>query len=206
MPQVEKIAPAKRGGALLVHLSDQSLVRLSAEAVLELGLKVGDELDAAALERVSAVALTERVRKSALGMISVVALSTAELCRRLERKGYPQAEAEAAVKWLESMGVLDDRAYAEGLAAKYAAAGVSRRACAQKMREKGVERELIDGALESYPEPDAALDRLVQKALRGRTPDRETQQKLVASLARKGFCYEDIRAALRRVGQEPEEQ
>ena len=51
----------------------------------------------------------------------------------------------------------------------------------------------------------AQLDDIVEKALRGRAPDREGQAKLIASLARKGFRYEDIRAALCRVDPEGED-
>ncbi|MBR3692819.1 MAG: RecX family transcriptional regulator [Clostridia bacterium] len=202
---MDKMAPAKRGGAILLHLSDGSLLRLSPDAVVELGIAVGKELSEAELAALDARRVSEQTRKSAVNIISVTSVSCAELRRRLLRKGYPESECDAAVEWLCDMGVVDDAAFAAGLAAKYAAAGVSLRAAGQKMREKGLPRETVEEALAEYPEPDAAIDRAVEKALRGEIPTREQAAKLTASLARKGFRYEDIRAALRRHGTEDDD-
>ncbi|MBQ3095901.1 MAG: regulatory protein RecX [Clostridia bacterium] len=199
------MSPAKRGGAILLHLSDGSVTRLSPSAVVELGITAGCEIGEEMRSEIDALRISEQTRRSAVNIISVTSVSASELKKRLLRKGYPEGECEAAVGWLCDLGVLDDAVFAEGLAAKYAEAGVSLRAAAEKMREKGLPREQIEAALAEYPAPDAALDRLVEKALRGRAPDREGQAKLIASLARKGFRYEDIRAALRRVDPEGED-
>ncbi|MBR6555829.1 MAG: regulatory protein RecX [Clostridia bacterium] len=195
---VDKMSPAKRGGAILLHLSDGSVTRLSPSAVVELGITAGCEIGEEMRAEIDALRISEQTRKTAVNIISVTSVSSAELKKRLLRKGYPEGECEAAVGWLCDLGVLDDAVFAEGLAAKYADAGTSLRAAAEKMREKGVPRDLIEAALADYPDPDGALDHLVAKALRGREPGRETQAKIIASLARKGFRYEDIRAALRR--------
>lgn len=199
---VDKMSPAKRGGAILLHLSDGSVTRLSPSAVVELGITVGCEIGEEMRAEIDALRISEQTRKTAVNIISVTSVSTSELKKRLLRKGYPEGECEAAVGWLCDLGVLDDVVFAEGLAAKYAEAGVSLRAAAEKMREKGVPRDLIEAALAEYPAPDDALDRLVEKALRGRGSSREMQAKVIASLARKGFRYEDIRAALRRADPE----
>lgn len=199
---VDKMSPAKRGGAILLHLSDGSVTRLSPSAVVELGITVGCEIGEEMCAEIDALRISEQTRKTAVNIISVTSVSTSELKKRLLRKGYPEGECEAAVGWLCDLGVLDDVVFAEGLAAKYAEAGVSLRAAAEKMREKGVPRDLIEAALAEYPAPDDALDRLVEKALRGRGSSREAQAKVIASLARKGFRYEDIRAALRRADPE----
>ena len=202
---VDKMSPAKRGGAILLHLSDGSVTRLSPSAVVELGITAGCEIGEEMRSEIDALRISEQTRRSAVNIISVTSVSASELKKRLLRKGYPEGECEAAVGWLCDLGVLDDAVFAERLAAKYAEAGVSLRAAAEKMREKGLPREQIEAALAEYPAPDAALDRLVEKALRGRAPDREGQAKLIASLARKGFRYEDIRAALRRADPEGED-
>ena len=199
---VDKMSPAKRGGAILLHLSDGSVTRLSPSTVVELGITVGCEIGEEMRAEIDALRISEQTRKTAVNIISVTSVSTSELKKRLLRKGYPEGECEAAVGWLCDLGVLDDAVFAEGLAAKYAEAGVSLRAAAEKMREKGVPRDLIEAALAEYPAPDDALDRLVEKALRGRGSSREMQAKVIASLARKGFRYEDIRAALRRADPE----
>ena len=80
----------------------------------------------------------------------------------------------------------------------------------QELRRKGVAPELIQQALEALDEEeaeDAALV-LARKLLKRyeREPDpRKAMQKLLMAMARRGYGFEEARAAAERALQEPEE-
>lgn len=200
MLTVDAVKPARRGGLMVVSLSDGSLVRLSPDAVVALGIVPGCEVTEALSEEMEATRVSEAVRRTAANIVSACPVSTAELTRRLVRKGYPEGESAAAAEWLVSLGVLDDEAYAAALVEKYARQGLSRRAAAAKLAEKGVPRDLAEEAMAAFPDQRDALVRLILQ--KGLPADREGQAKLTAALARRGFGYEEIRAALRIAGGE----
>jgi regulatory protein len=72
----------------------------------------------------------------------------------------------------------------------------------EKLREKGVPRELWDDVLEQLPPPEEQIEGFLKSKLRGAAPDAQQQKKLAAALARRGFGWSDIRMALGRWGTE----
>ena len=107
--------------------------------------------------------------------------------------------------WLESLGAVDDAAYAGVIARHYAASGYGPGRVRQELQKRGVSRELWDDALSQLPDSADAIDRFLQKKLSGRTPDRALLKKLSDALLRRGFSWSDIRPALNRLGEEIDE-
>ncbi|MBR0282488.1 MAG: RecX family transcriptional regulator, partial [Oscillibacter sp.] len=73
-----------------------------------------------------------------------------------------------------------------------------------KLYEKGVPKELWDAAMSDLPDGHAQIDAYLSRKLSG-TPDADTKRRLTASLLRRGFSWDDIRAAWGRVGEDMEE-
>ena len=61
-----------------------------------------------------------------------------------------------------------------------------------------------EDALAQREDPAQAIDALVEKRLRGRTPDRQELKKLSDALARRGYRWGEIHEALRRYGAQVE--
>ena len=75
----------------------------------------------------------------------------------------------------------------------------------EKLREKGVPRELWEEAMEELPDPAEAIDAFLQAKCRGALDQRE-KKRLSDALLRRGFAWPDVRAGLTRLGAElPEE-
>ena len=132
-------------------------------------------------------------------------MSRKELAERLDRKGIAPDTAAEAVDWLESLGAVDDAAYAGAVARHYAAGGYGPGRVRQELQKRGIPRELWDSALAQLPDSAAAIDKFLQSKLKGRTPDRTTLKKLSDALLRRGFSWNDIRPALNRLGEEIDE-
>ena len=113
-------------------------------------------------------------------------LSRKELTGKLSRKGIDPDTAEETADWLESLGAVDDAAYAGIIARHYAASGYGPGRVRQELQKRGVSREVWDDALSQLPD-SAAL------------------KKLSDALLRRGFSWSDIRPALNRLGEEIDE-
>ena len=162
-------------------------------------------------------ATAERLAKSALFYLERYASSSANLRRVLMRRVEASAKihgtdpeegagfVDAIIERYQRAGLLDDAAYAAARVASLHRRGVSERAIAMKLRQKGVPGDLIDQALEAQREElradgtDANLDAAMNYAKRRRIgPFRksgreEFRDRDLAALGRQGFDYQTAR-------------
>tara|TARA_B100002051_G_scaffold13294_1_gene11024 strand:- start:1128 stop:1775 length:648 start_codon:yes stop_codon:yes gene_type:complete len=156
--------------------------------------------------------LTERrLSNVALHYLSRYSATTDSLRKVLMRRVVASARAhgtdpEEGAAWIETLitkfqtlGYLNDRAYAENRARSLLARGSSSLAVAMKLREKGLDADNIEAALETAREDALDLDLVAAAALARRRrlgPYRrddereERRDRDLAALARAGFSYE----------------
>lgn len=202
--RIERVEPSRRKrGRVLVFLEDGACLKITEQEVLDFGLRAGDQLDGGALERLKEAAGISNVKVTAADLVGRRAMSRHELERKLAEKGASQAEARYAAEWLEAIGAIDDRDYAALLVRHYGQMGWGSGRIQEKLREKGIPRELWDEALEELPEAAGQIDAFLAGKLRGRVPDPREKKRLSDALARRGFSWGEIRSAwLRREAEE----
>ena len=202
--RIERVEPSRRKrGRVLVFLEDGACLKITEQEVLDFGLRAGDQLDGGALERLKEAAGISNVKVTAADLVGRRAMSRHELERKLAEKGASQAEARYAAEWLEAIGAIDDRDYAALLVRHYGQMGWGPGRIQEKLREKGVPRELWDEALEELPEAAGQIDAFLAGKLRGRVPDPREKKRLSDALARRGIAAGEFRSAwLRREAEE----
>ena len=157
------------------------------------------------------------LEKSALFYLERFAASSAQLRRvllrrvkRAEMLGTDKPVADGARRHIETLiarflasGLLDDRRFAEARAASLQRRGASRRRIRERLASKGVDREIVDAALETVDEPTgelAAACALVRRRRLGPYRPAGTRaahrQKDLAALARAGFSLDMARKVL----------
>ncbi|HKX08354.1 MAG TPA: RecX family transcriptional regulator [Stellaceae bacterium] len=159
------------------------------------------------------------LEKSALFYLERYAASSGQLRRvllrrikRAEMLGAEATEIESARRRIEALierhvasGVLDDRRFAESQAQSLQRRGASRRRIRQRLAAKGVDRDSVEGALETMdPEGEtselAAACVLVRRRrlgpYRAAGARQEFRQKDLATLARAGFSLDVARKVL----------
>lgn len=163
-------------------------------------------LTKAYLER-AALHYLERYASSLEGLRRVLMRRVDKAAR--EERGDP---AEAA-PWVEEIvarfaasGLVDDRSFAEGRAASLRRRGESARRIALKLREKGVDGDLIGAVLEEEDGPDreaaefAAACRFARRRRLGPLRDpaerADRRDRDMAALARAGFSLDVARRVL----------
>lgn len=197
--RVDRVEPSRhKKGRVLVFLEDGACLKITEQELLDFGLRSGDELDEGSLSRLRAAAGVSNVKASAADLIGKRAMSRRDLERKLQEKGATQAEARYAAEWLEAIGALDDGEYAALLVRHYSQMGYGPARVREKLREKGIPRELWEDALAAMPDPAEAIDVFLQAKCRGALDQRE-KKRLSDALLRRGFAWADIRAGLARL-------
>lgn len=183
-------------------MEDGACLKITEQELLDFGLRAGDELDESALGRLKEAAGVSNVKAAAADLVGKRAMSRASLEKKLKEKGASEAEARYAAEWLEAIGAIDDADYAALLVRHCAGLGYGPARIRDKLREKGVPRELWDEALEQAPESGGQIDRFLAGKLHGRTPEEKEKKRLTDALLRRGFSWGDVKAAWNRLGSE----
>ncbi|MBB4008861.1 recombination regulator RecX [Allorhizobium taibaishanense] len=157
-------------------------------------------------------------RNSAAYRLSRRMMSEQELrdaVSRKARKKYEEIEpetvavlAEEAVRFGRQMLALDDDAYAQIKSQSAARSGKSKRAIAQVLQRKGIDRDIAQAALEEVDDLAGAI-RFARK--RGYGPfrrndgDERQRNKELSGMARNGFGYDLAQKVLAMKREEAEE-
>lgn len=203
---IQDLKPSKRvPGRWLAALEDGSILRLGEAQVADFALYAGMELSEEQAWALLDAARRDGLKEKALELLSRKPLSRRELEKKLEQWDAGEEERLAICDRMEELGFLNDRAYAQRVVSHFSARGFGVKKLRDELYRRGVPRELWEEALEGAEDPSQAIDAFVAKKLAGREADRKELQKVSAALARRGYKWADISAALRRYGAQVEE-
>jgi regulatory protein len=171
------------------------------------GLKIGQQLTAEEIDRLKSQEQIERAKKNALRYVSVRPRSVYELQTHLQRKSFEDDVINAVVEYLTGLELLDDTAFANyWIDQRETFRPRSRFALGQELRQKGIDRKVIDAVLEDVDELAAARRVVDKRADRwANLPEDAYLEKMAGFLQRRGFSYEIIREVLQDTWQEQEE-
>ncbi len=141
----------------------------------------------------------ERALQMAANVLEYRQRSARALYDRLLEKGCAGEDAAYAVARLIELGYLNDGEYARLLVRELSGRGYGAGRIRMALREKKLEPADIDAAMESYVLNEDKLTALAKAKLKGQT-DRKSLKRAADALFRKGYSWEEIRAALSRAG------
>lgn len=197
--RVTDMQPGRRNKRRLnVYLDGEFAFACFAEIASQYGIRKGAELSGSDVEAVREADETAAAREYALNLAARGPRSEKQFREKLRARGYGSSSQEAALEVLRAYGYLDDRAYAEQYAAelfqKY-----GRWAVRRKLAERGIAPEIMEEVL-AGADGSGALDMQLDRLLaRPRYEDeRRERDRIIRSLAAKGFDFDDIRTALER--------
>jgi regulatory protein len=148
----------------------------------------------------------EVARIVVLRMLDRRAYTRSELEIALRKKGVPDDAGKRVLDRFGELRLIDDQALADGFAvAAHRERGLSGRAVAVKLRQRGVDETTVETAVgqidrESEFATARALAERRMRSLHGLAPEVQTR-RLVGLLARKGYspgvAYEVVRSVVR---------
>lgn len=166
-------------------------------------VKEGENLTEEAYRAIMEEVLPKRAKLRAMNLLKNREYTTVQLRGKLEQGLYPQTIIEEALDYVASFHYTDDMRYA----LQYITCHEndrSRRRIEQDLQGKGIDRETIQAAWDTWEsnggeqDEEGMMRRLLEK--RGYSPDTADyaeRQRQAAFLMRKGFSGESIRRVLR---------
>lgn len=185
-------------GRFIVGFSDGNEMKASLDVVADLSLYKGRELSDEEFGKLSEAAQLSACKERALRIIGARPMSCKELYDRLVEKGETVDNAEICVQWLLDLHYLDDAQYAGMLVRHYAAKGYGVQRIKNEMYRRGLPKTLWDAALEEMPETDDMVYKLLCRKLKNDAPDRAELKRATDSLYRRGYSWDEIKAAVNR--------
>jgi regulatory protein len=173
---------------------------LPEEAVQELKLERGKDLDDALVERVSYLADVEASYRVSIRMLASRPRAVNEVLRRLRERGHNPSAAAEAVGRLEAKGLLDDQEFARHFARVRSARGHGRSRLLTDLLARGVERRLAERAIDETldaegVDEDAQARSLAEKRLGqidGKLPPETKRRRVLSYLSRRGYRGREV--------------
>ncbi|PSK63248.1 Regulatory protein RecX [Micromonospora sp. MH33] len=133
----------------------------------------------------------ELAREICLRQLAVRPRTRAELAGALAKRGISEEVADQVLDRYDEVGIVDDAAFARAwVSSRHTGRGLSRRALANELRQRGVDGEVAGEALDEIDEETEAetARALVERKLRSARGEPDAVfRRLVGMLARKGY-------------------
>ena len=139
----------------------------------------------------------EKTLRMAANVLEYRHRSSRALYQRLLEKGAEEQDAAYAVARLQQLGFLNDGEYGKLLVRDLCRRGYGPTRIRQYLREKQLDSEDIDTAMEDYVFLPEKLQAYIDSKLRGQDPDRKALKRVADGLCRRGFSWDVIQSALR---------
>lgn len=194
--RITAVEPRRKGLSAL-YIDGVFAMKLDTEVLIASRFDVGREITDEELHDCIGASDSKRCKDKALWLISFRDHSRRELIDKL-RRDYSEECCEKAVGRLEELGLVDDerfaRRYTEDLInLKH----LSERGVRQKLREKGIDRELIDEVLGEFDvDEEEQIRTIIEKKYARSLSDEKGRRRCVNALARLGFGFSDIKSVL----------
>jgi regulatory protein len=163
-------------------------------------LKKGQVLAAAEIEALRQEDERHIAYQRALNLLGFRPRSEAEVRRYLRGKAYGDEVIDAVVQRLQQGEYLNDQSFSQfWVEGREQFSPRSARALRYELRQKGVERSVIDAAVAAVDEDAAAWAAVESKLARWQDLNQtDFERKISGFLARRGFSYEVVRRISRR--------
>lgn len=169
-------------------------------------LRVGQVLSESEIEHLKTKDTSTQAFDKAVRFLAPRPRSRAEVRQQLTQKGFQEGVIDEVITRLEGLNYLDDLAFARfWMQNRNEFNPRGAQAIRYELRQKGIDRTIIDEVLAEFDSLELAL-RAAQKKMRSlRGKDSQTvRTQLGGFLTRRGFDYQTVRSVLEHVTQQME--
>lgn len=186
-----------RGKTLKISFESGEPIFINSNIAAEYHLEKDIDIPQSGVEDIVRANDTRRAKERALYLLDNRDYSYAELFKKLA-ENYDEDICYEVLNRLAEIGCIDDRRYARYLAEKLCTVkkyGYFK--AREEMRLKGLSRDIIEEALADYSEGSSErLLELIDKKYARYLTDEKGVKKVKAALARLGYSFADINAAI----------
>lgn len=204
MFKITRIVQQKQKERANIFLDGKFAFSLSLEQVLKKGLKSGAEITEENVKRLEKESGEEKIFLRAIEFGMRRPRSEREFNLWFRRKKVEESLQGETLQKLTNLGLVNDLAFAKWWVEQRSFfRPKSRRVLKLELAQKGISREIIDEVLQDkeLPSEDEQILKIAQKRwerLKNLEP-RTRKQKLSEFLARRGFSWDNIKEAIRKI-------
>jgi regulatory protein len=200
------VAQKKNRNRVNIHLDGEFAFGLA--AIVAGWLRVGQELDEKKIEQLQAEDAKERALQQALLYLSYRARTESEIRKNLQKHEIPEVVIEETLERLRRDGLVNDDQFAQAWVENRSTFRPrSRRMLAMELRQKGIDDESMQPALQDVDDEALAYQAAQKRAPRFESLEwNEFRKKLTGFLARRGFPYSVITPVVSRIWSETHTQ
>jgi regulatory protein len=196
------VVQKKNPNRVNIHLDGEFAFGLA--RIVAAWLRVGQELSEEKIEQLQAEDARERAFQQAMLFLSYRARSESEIRKNLRKHEIPEAVIEQTIERLRQDGLANDSQFASAWVENRSTFRPrSRRMMAMELKQKGLDDEAIQSAVEQVDDDAAAFEAAQKKAPRFKSLEwNDFRKKLSEFLARRGFSYSVISPVVTRIWNE----
>ena len=180
---------------MMIHTEEGFSFVLYKGEIRRFALQEGEEIASEVYEEIRTDILIKRARKRAMFLLEKMDRTESQLRNKLRQGFYGEDLIDDAIAYVKKYHYIDDNRYAQTYV-RYQKERKSKRQIKMDLMQKGVDREIIEQAIEAEYEPESEQE-LILKWIEKRKykigeSDIKEKQKMYQFLMRKGFRSEDI--------------
>lgn len=186
----------RRKSLSAIFIDGEYALKLDTETVISAHLKVGQEIDDDELYELVKASDARRAKEKAMWLISYRDHSEGELRQKLS-KDFGEEAVDKAIQKLIELNLLNDENFAKKYAESLSSKHLSERQIQQKLRLKGLDRDLTAETVENLNlDEKEEIRALINKKYIRKLNSEADLRRTFASLQRRGFSYSDIRSVI----------
>ena len=196
----------KRPGRKSIFTAGEFAIGVATDTLIRFGLRTGDEITEATLEKLSHAEELLAAKNAALRYLAIRPRTEREIRDALRDKEFSDRAALETIASLKESRLLDDASFARSYIRNALVLKPSGRVLLrQKLLLLGVERSLAEEALDEVlttgselEDAEKAARAFAAKKTRARSQGPEFRKKLTAYLLRRGYAWEIVRQAVKK--------
>ncbi len=191
---VSDIKNTKKGRYAL-FCDGEFLFSVDEETLLKHGLEKGSVLTKPELDALEKESDLHKAREKAYLYLTLRDHGERELYDKL-KKDFDSHTCASVVARLKELGLLDDGKFGQKLAEELKKKGKSRAEIRNKLREKGLDRELIESLTCEDSDETDTIRGIIRSGYLRKLSGENGYRRVYAALMRRGFRSSDVRRAL----------
>lgn len=204
MSEITSIEPQVKDKARCnVYVDGRFYCGIKLEVAIKYHLKAGIQIDKSKLDEIQLETEKSQAMDKAMTYLSASMKTQKQMSDFLAKKGYTEAVINYVTDRLKYHNLLNDseycRAYIQGVKGK------GKRALEIDLLNRGVEKNIIEEALNDFEEDEQEAYVLLKKYLRGKEVNKQNLYKAFKYLLSKGYEYETAKSVLNKIGDSDED-
>lgn len=177
-----------------VTINYGQIISLYKGEIRKFHIREGENMDMKTYNEIMSDILPKRAKERCLNLLTRRSMAEGEIRKKLREGFYPEDIIDSVVEYLKGYHYINDNDYVENYI-ESCKSNKSIRRMKMDLKQKGVSDSLISNFIEESDvnEEDNICKILSKKHFDYKTTTDADKKKLIASLMRKGYRYEDIK-------------